>query len=643
MNDGGIPQIRLRAFVGRSFLESDEKVWQDFRNILESLRAIGLEFEDAKGAELKPISEKVRQGIERNDLYIAILTRRSHITDDISKRGFFSRIVLALQPPMSESKWTTSHWIVQESGYALGKGRRVLLLIEQGVDFPSTDLDADTEWIPFERTAIASCGSRLVSMITNLISKTLPPITETNQVAPPVVAIVDEEKRDAPAQDGDFHRVVQFLDEGEFQYADEEFQKFMGSDTNKPLDRWFRFFYLRLKAVRGHSSSLDELKNTVKSEPNNLDARVELSRYYSHFNDHSNAIQILTTGDTQLDETEKGRLLREVADELAKDDQYDNALNTITNLIRSLSIPGQLRLSYIALADLAKEQSDRELESAALEHVLDFDQADSAIRFRLAFLYSEMNKRGLSAYHYQFRLNQGKDDVSLNNIGVAYGALELPGKEILSFEKAADNYWLAKANLSHAYIDRGFLVRAEQLASEVIKADCDETARNRAIGAHGRISTIRSNEKETAERIFKVAKAERVFRSAYAAAFAGLNISPLNGIFETPHGPLLFSQDGRNLFADGQFEVEVSRGLFFALSGGSPASTKVRTVHIEAAVVGRSGRFKLEIRIADKIAGPVPPESKTINGLLILDENGQSCEFMEEHEKEVHIYKATKA
>src|SRR3990172_10831290 len=276
MSDG-TPQIRLRAFVGRSFLESDEGVWQDFRKLLESLRPIGLDFEDAKGAELKPISQKVKQGIERNDLYIAILTRRSPITDSTSEKSFLERILLAFQPPKSASNWTTSHWIVQESGYALGKGRRVLLLVEQGVDFPSTDLDADTEWIPFERTSVSTCSSRLVSMMTHLISETLPAIPETTQVAPAVPAIPGEEKQDEPAQEGDFHQVVQFLNEGEFQKADEEFQKFVGPNANNPNNRWIRCFYLRLKAVRGHSSILDELKNSVKLEPNNVDARVELA------------------------------------------------------------------------------------------------------------------------------------------------------------------------------------------------------------------------------------------------------------------------------------------------------------------------------------------------------------------------------
>lgn len=313
-----VPAIRIRAFVGRSFLKEDEALWYEIRTILESLRSIGFEFEDAKEAQLRPISEKVRQGIETNDFYVGILTRRSPIKEDAPQPSVLKRFLSSFPHPKTPTQWTTSNWVVQESGYALGRGKRVLLLIEQGVDFPTADLDADTEWIPFDRAAVSQCSSRLVSMIGNLISEKLPAVPPTTQVGAPQESVPPEEQRRVPLPGGDFDRVIELLNQGEFKEADEEFQRFLGPETQSPGDRWLRYFYLRLKSVRGHAESLEELKAVVQREPQNIDARIQLAQYYSYFKNHDKAAQNLIDGVDVAPQESKARLLRHVAEELAK-------------------------------------------------------------------------------------------------------------------------------------------------------------------------------------------------------------------------------------------------------------------------------------------------------------------------------------
>ncbi len=336
----GVPPIRIRAFVGRSFLEENESLWYEIRKILESLRPIGFEFEDAKEAQLRPISDKVRQGIERNDFYIGILTRRLPIKEEAAELNILKRILAAFPDPKIPSQWTTSNWVVQESGFALGKGRKVLLLIEQGIDFPSADLDADTEWIRFDRTAIPQCANRLVSMIGNLISETLPAVPTTVQVSPPQETVPPEEQHGEPPPGGDFRRVMDLLNQGEFQQADAEFERFIGSRAEDPDNRWWTYLYLRLKSVRGHTASLDQLKNVVQAEPQNVDARIELARYYSYFKDHNQAVQILTDRLEEAPEESKAGMLRVAAEELAKDKQPEKALNIIRDLMSRWAAAG---------------------------------------------------------------------------------------------------------------------------------------------------------------------------------------------------------------------------------------------------------------------------------------------------------------
>lgn len=632
-----VPPIRIRAFVGRSFLEKDETVWYEIRRILESLRPIGLVFEDAKEAQLRPISEKVRHGIERNDFYIGILTQRL----PIKETDLLSRILAVFRGPKISSQWTTSNWVVQESGFALGKGQKILLLIEQGVHFPVSDLDADTEWVPFDRTAISQCSTRLTSMIGNLISEKLPAVPATAQVAPSEDEVPPEEQHGQPPPGRHFSRVMALLNQQQFQQADEEFERFSTLST----DPWFRYFYLRLKSVRGHAESLQQLKTVVQSDPQNVDARMQLAQYYSYFKDYNQAVQILTDGVEAAPEEFKATVLRCAAEELAKDKQQERALKIIRDLIPRLTDPTELRSTFLSLANVAKSQSDRELESAALEHVLDLNPSDSDIRFRLAYLYSNMGKWGLSAYHYSLRLNQGQEVTALNNLGVTYGNLNLQGKEIEAFEEAGEDFLLAKANLSHAYADRGFLAEAERLATEVTRADCDETARNRATGALTRISKARSTEKETAEKIESDAKTQRIFRSAYAEAYVASAGIPVSGVFKTPHGNISFRQEGSRLLGEGKFEEPVFAGLFATLPGfpaTPPTQVKVRSVKLEATIVGRSGRFKFKTDETEKGTLLTFPKFATVQGLLIIADDGESFEVLEEHEKQVKIYKARK-
>lgn len=85
MTGDGERHLRLRAFIGRSFLPSDERVWTEIREVLDALAPLGFVYEDAKEAQPKAVSEKVRGGIDRNDVYIAISFDALELSGDDSK------------------------------------------------------------------------------------------------------------------------------------------------------------------------------------------------------------------------------------------------------------------------------------------------------------------------------------------------------------------------------------------------------------------------------------------------------------------------------------------------------------------------------------------------------------------------------
>jgi len=59
----------VSAFIGRSFDKKEEPLWNEIRKILDSLKPMGFSWEDAEEAQARPISDKVKERIERNDLF----------------------------------------------------------------------------------------------------------------------------------------------------------------------------------------------------------------------------------------------------------------------------------------------------------------------------------------------------------------------------------------------------------------------------------------------------------------------------------------------------------------------------------------------------------------------------------------------
>ena len=300
----------------------------------------------------------------------------------------------------------------------------------------------------------------------------------------------------------------------------------------------------------------------------------------------------------------------------------------------------RLRCSYVA-----KSQSDRELESAALERALELNPSDSGTRFRIAYLYGEMENRRLAVYHYTLRLAQGPDSTALNNLGVSYRGLQLPGKEIAAFEKASEEDLLPKANLSHAYVDRGFLVKGEELANQVLHSNPEQIARERAVAVLDRISQIRLDEEQTLETIMNESKSERIFRSAYSFAFVDSLRNPIQGEFQTPHGKFVLKQESDELIGEGSYEEKQSSGLPLIFPGNRQANEiiKVTTLKFVAKIAGRSGTYKLHKKEVLKDNSWDVPKTETFQGLLVINEDGRSFDVLERNEKRFKCYTATKS
>jgi hypothetical protein len=624
-------KLRLSALVGRSFLPGDDGLWHEIRVLLEALRPLGFAFEDAKEAQPRPVSEKVREAIKRNDIYIGVLSRRAPM---IQSEKLLARL-------RGIDKWAPPGWVVQESGYALGCGKPVVLLIESGVDFPTANLDADTEWITFDRRSVAQIAPKLTAMMNHFIAARLPAIPP-----PPsdrVVADVapQDSEKETRVETPQFSDVMAILEQGKTAEADAAFERLRPTLPHDALSEWLPYFYLYQKAKRGIAAAVDELRKKSLADRDDIHALLELERYYSHFRNYKEIIQIFSEGMETRSRLVRRRLQHRLARLYASDGNQKEALQMAATLCEDAESPGELADSYRTLGDIAKMSSTPDLETAALETALLHDPGNQNDRFRLAYLYGELGKHRLAVYHYKLRLSQGQHAVGLNNLAVSYAELKLPALEVDALTRAELDSLLARANLANACIDRGFLKRGTELAESVLAQSTDENERLRATAALQRTASIRRAESESEEKITAGARAESAFRALYSTAYISTEHPLIDGVFRTPYGDMALSRDGDKV--TGELTETVDEGL--ALPGFPLGGTRERqrTTRFEIALKGRAGT--LRVTTGESGAGVQLlsfRDTKVISGLAIIDVGGDSWEVLEEAEEGARMYTATR-
>jgi hypothetical protein len=128
------------AFVGQSFAQNDKRINDA---VLDVLRAIGLRVITGDRPQAGLISEKVKNLIDEQTIFVGIFTRRDKI---------------ARKP-----EWTTSPWVIDEKAYALGRRKRLILLKESGVGSIG-GIQGDYEYVEFSRDAIERIPTKLLQI-----------------------------------------------------------------------------------------------------------------------------------------------------------------------------------------------------------------------------------------------------------------------------------------------------------------------------------------------------------------------------------------------------------------------------------------------------------------------------------------------
>jgi hypothetical protein len=129
--------FRPTAFVGHSFAAKDKGLVE---MVTDALEAIGIEVFTGEKPRADRISDKVKDLIDAQYMFIGIFTRRDKL--------------------VGKNEWNTSAWIIDEKAYA-SRSKKLILLKETGVESIG-GIQGDHEYIEFSRDKL---GQTVIALL----------------------------------------------------------------------------------------------------------------------------------------------------------------------------------------------------------------------------------------------------------------------------------------------------------------------------------------------------------------------------------------------------------------------------------------------------------------------------------------------
>ena len=167
----------IKAFVGHSFTEDDSEVVRKFLVFFDRVRDmdIGFSWDHAEAAEPKVLMQKVREKMEGKSLFIGICTAKERVIDTEKLSSvFWDKKSLKGKREAFSNK--TSDWIIQEIGFAVGRGMDIILIHESDLRDPG-GLQGDLEYIFFYREAPEKSFTKILEMLRALRPKQIDKVT----------------------------------------------------------------------------------------------------------------------------------------------------------------------------------------------------------------------------------------------------------------------------------------------------------------------------------------------------------------------------------------------------------------------------------------------------------------------------------
>jgi tetratricopeptide (TPR) repeat protein len=614
----------MKIFVGHSFDKKDSVVVNKFLEFLKSREDEGISIVTGEKAQNKSVAEKVKCDISGSDAFTGIFTCEKKINTGVNIfRG--------------EKGYTTSNWVIQESGFALGKDKPLILIVERGIyKFP--ELQGDLELIYFSRNNLEEPFVKLNQIIDSMLTREK--VITSGQVShvPADAKIKEKEDKDKIPTGKEeafdkYFEVLKSKDPSKLRKAYENILvPALSSDESEKL--MWKGFTLRVAHRLGDLNAFNELvelANTNKDKPEvvkQLALKLEQMEEYEKAKDKY--LEITKIYDIKK-ENDKAKIIDcyiEAYKCLASQGKSDKAIYALSRLLLEDNFKNQKAQLLKGLAEISKDNKDIDKFFIYAEGCLDIDPTYTTLRFALAYNYADKGQHKLSLLHYHKLTDTFKEPAVFNNLGVQYRTFDIIGKSISSFNQAANlNETLAMANLAEKYLQQGFFEDARKMIKRANDLSKDDIEVSGNIGyAKNKLDVKVNEENEKEKEILIEAEKEREFRVKYAEAFLcdkTVQLVQLTGIWETPQGDIeiFFDQDKSTFGAEKQTKA---------------SAIKKRTVSINGTIKNLSGVYAIKVvDITEWSSGPTKDTVYVATGyMLISTEDMTLPQFIVQHRLE---------
>lgn len=523
---GNYKVFGMKVFIGHSFNNEDKIIVNKLRELI--VDTFKFEWLTGETAENIGVSEKVKKRISECDLFIGVFTKGKPLYNGLLKKP---------------NAYTTSAWVIQESGFAIANCKQIIFLFEEGLD-SSLGLQGDLEYIPFNRNNLDPILTKLTQMLmkykdNSALGDAAPDSAEKAENSSEDISgsskAGTDEKTSAYAQ----MFAAKSLDELKEGY--EKANSIEDTDENK---LWVQAMYLKAAQRFGYQNSISELTKLSEMNPDSGDVLSALANCYSSISEYTKASNLyLKCNEMSTDEYSKIHYFIMANINLSLNNLYLDAINNLIEYLNTETITEDKNRAYLLseMALLALDNKDYDRFFIFGEYALYLKPDDSNMRFKIAYQYSHNGKHNLSFLHYQKYVNLSNDEVGYNNLAIQYDNLGLKIKTIDNYEKAIElNNTLAMSNLAHRYINNGFRKQAQELINKANLLASEGIEVNGNIGAaqntlNSKIEDENAKEKE----IILSAQKVKGFMVNYSKSYCTkweLDLSKLSGKWETHFG-----------------------------------------------------------------------------------------------------------
>lgn len=599
----------MKVFIGHSFNDADKIIVNKLRELI--VDTFKFEWLTGETAENVGVSEKVKKRISECDLFIGVFTKGKPLYNGWLKKP---------------NAYTTSAWVIQESGFAIAKCKQIIFLFEEGLD-SSLGLQGDLEYIPFNRNNLDPILTKLTQMLIKYKDasasddakpESAEKLENSNEDISKTSEAETDEKTSAYAQ------MFASKNLEELKAGYEKVNSIVDTDENK---LWIKTIYLKEAQRFGYQNSISELTKLAEENPNSDDVLSALANCYSSISEYEKAVSLyLECSKISTNEYLKIYYFVMANKNLSLNNSYSDAISNLVSYLNTETIIEDKNKAFLLseMALLALDNKDLDRFFIFGEYALDLKPDDSNLRFKIAYQYSIKEKNNLSFLHYQKYVNLSKDEVGYNNIAIQYSNLGLKIKTIDNYEKAIElNNTLAMANLAYKYIHNGFRNLAQELINKANLLSSKGIEVNGNIGEAQNTLNSKIEEENTKEKeIIQSAQKEKTFWVNYSKSYCvkkELDLLQLSGKWKT------HLENKEIKFENTQFEME------FKTDVKTPKEYTLNTM--KGTITNSSFTYELlKKEFKDSITIPAlstllgNANSKRYQGIGIISEN---CDFID--------------